>query len=97
MSITRYLSLAALDSHYVTVAAPEDVMSFSPFALIGSRVSVVGSLIGSTTEIKEMLEFAGKHGVKPMIEVLPMSQVNEGIRKVNENDVKFRVVLEQGK
>ena len=93
----RYLSLCALDAHYVLLGAPEDEMNFRPFALIASRVSLVGSLIGSTAEIKEMLEFAGKHDVRPLIEVLPMSQVNEGIRKVNENDVKFRVVLEAGK
>ena len=97
MDWSKYFSLAALDAHYVVVAAPEDEMNFRSFALILSRVNIVGSLIGSTAEIKEMLEFAGKHDVRPLIEVLPMSQVNEGIRKVNENDVKFRVVLEAGK
>ena len=44
-----------------------------------------------------MLQFAADHDVRPMIEILPMSAVNEGIRKVKDNDVKFRVVLEQGK
>ena len=97
MDFNKYLRLSALDGHYVIVGAPEDSLTFQPFALIGSRVSVVGSLIGSTVEIAEMLEFAAKNDVRPMIELLPMSQVNEGIRKVKENDVKFRVVLEQGK
>jgi len=58
---------------------------------------VTGSSIGSTKEIKEMLEFASKNDVRPWIELLPMSKVNEGIKKVQDNDVKFRVVLEQGK
>ena len=97
MDWQRYLGLGALDSHYVLVGAPEDALNFQPFALIGSRVNLVGSLIGSSVEIADMLEFAAKNDVRPMIELLPMSQVNEGIRKVKENDVKFRVVLEQGK
>ena len=97
MDWQKYLGLAALDAHYVLVGAPEDVVTFQPFALIFSRVSVVGSLIGSTAEVRDMLEFASKHDVRPMVEVLPMSKVNEGIEKVRSNDVKFRVVLEGGK
>ena len=79
------------------VGLPEDKLSFTPFLLTGSRVRITGSNIGSTAEIKEMLEFASKNDVRPWIEVLPMSKVNEGIKKVNDNNVKFRVVLEQGK
>ena len=44
-----------------------------------------------------MLEFAGTHDVRPPIEVLPMSQVDEDIRKLRENDVRFRCVIYQGK
>jgi len=97
MNWSQYLGLAALDAHYVLVGAPEDQLNFQPFALIFSRVNLVGSLIGSTSEIRDMLEFASKNNVRPMIEVLPMSQVNEGIKKVQNNDVKFRVVLEANK
>jgi len=91
------LALGALDCHFVLVAAPEDTLKLHPFVLIGSRVNLVGSMIGSPDEIREMLQFASEKDVRPMVEVLPMSEVNEGIRKVQENDVKFRVVLEQGK
>jgi len=81
----------------VLVGLPEDELSFKPFLLTGSRIRITGSNIGSSKEIKEMLEFASKNDVRPWIELMPMSQVNEGIKKVNDNDVKFRVVLEQGK
>jgi alcohol dehydrogenase (NADP+) len=93
----KYFSLCALDAHFVLVGAPEEELKVQPFTLIGSRVNLVGSMIGSIDEIKSMLEFASKNDVRPMVEVLPMSEVNEGIRKVKENDVKFRVVLEAGK
>ena len=47
--------------------------------------------------VDSLLDFAGKHDVRPMVEVQPMSAVNEGIRKVREDDARFRVVLEGGK
>ena len=97
LACCRYIALCKLDAPFVLVGLPEDELSFKPFLLTGNRPLITGSSIGSTKEIKEMLEFASKNDVRPWIELLPMSQVNEGIRKVNENDVKFRVVLEQGK
>lgn len=95
--LSRYISLCKLDAPFVLVGLPEDELKFKPFLLVGERPNITGSSIGSTVEIKEMLEFASKHDVRPWIELMPMSQVNEGIKKVNDNDVKFRVVLEQGK
>jgi len=93
----KYVTLCKLDAPFCLVGLPEEDVRIHPFVLTGHRPHVTGSSIGSTVEIKEMLEFASKHDVRPWIELMPMSQVNEGIRKVNENDVKFRVVLEQGK
>ena len=91
------MSLCKLDAQFCLVGLPEDEIRLTPWLLVNNRPHISGSSIGSTKEIKEMLEFAAKNDVRPWIELLPMSQVNEGIRKVQENDVKFRVVLEQGK
>jgi len=97
MDWDAYMSLCKLDAHFVLVALPEDELKVKPFTLTKYRARIVGSNVGSLAEIKDMIEFSSKHDVRPMIEILPMSQCNEGIRKVRENDVKFRVVLEQGK
>lgn len=72
-------------------------MSISALSLCFTRVCVTGSVVGSPNEMREMLDFCAKNDVHPMIEILPMSQVNEGSAKVRRNDVKFRVVLEQSK
>ena len=97
MPYAKYIDLGNIDSYFCIVALPEDTVSLPPPLFTGSRVNVCGSSIGNLEEIKDMLQFASKHGVRPWIERMPMSQVNEGIRKVQENDVKYRVVLEQGK
>ena len=97
MPYDQYIALCNLDAYFCIVALPEDRVSLAPNVFTGSRVHVCGSSIGNVEEIKDMLAFASKHDVRPWIELLPMSEVNEGIRKVKENDVKYRVVLQQGK
>jgi len=92
-----YVKLGKLDAQFVTVAVPEEPLSFGAWSLCSTRVSVTGSAIGSPHEIDDMLAFAAKHNVRPMIELMPMSQVNVGIKKVQDGDVHFRIVLEQGK
>ncbi|KAE9162006.1 hypothetical protein PF004_g30634, partial [Phytophthora fragariae] len=53
----------------------------------------IGS-IGSIQDIKDMLELASKENVRPMIQKLPMSKVNEGLDMVRDGRVRYRVVFE---
>jgi D-arabinose 1-dehydrogenase-like Zn-dependent alcohol dehydrogenase len=77
----------------ILLGVPEEKMSLSAFEFVGQHRSITGSLIGSIGDIKSMLNFASKHGVKPWIVVKKMSEVNEGIAMVRTNQVKYRVVL----
>jgi len=60
---------------------------------IGGPRSVVGSVIGSISNLHLMLEFATRHNILPEIEVFPMDKVNEAMEKVKDNKVRFRAVL----
>jgi FAD/FMN-containing dehydrogenase len=40
-----------------------------------------------------MLSFAQAHGIKPWIELMPMSKVNEAIERVKQNKARYRIVL----
>ena len=88
-----YLKVVAFNGVFCSVALPEEPIPLPLMPINAKRIQFVGSLIGSLSEIKEMLAFCAKNDVRPMVELLPMSDVNEGIRKVREGDVKFRVVL----
>jgi len=90
----KYLSVVAFNGVFCSVALPEEPIPLQLMPINAHRIQFVGSLIGSLSEIKEMLTFCSKNDVRPMVEVLPMSEVNEGIRKVREGDVQFRVVLQ---
>lgn len=76
------------------VGVPKEAISIPVFSLIVGRNSICGSPIGSRTDIREMLDFAVLNDIKPCIETIPMSKVNEGIDRLRNNQVRYRVVLE---
>jgi uncharacterized zinc-type alcohol dehydrogenase-like protein len=44
----------------------------------------------------EMLDFAQSYHIKPVIEQMPMYQVNEAIGRIRQNKVRYRIVLVNG-
>ncbi len=76
--------MIGLGSPTVTVPAPNLVL--------GQKI-LGGSWIGSPSMIEEMLEFSARKNIHAKIEEFPMSKVNEGIKAVRENKVRYRAVL----
>jgi len=61
--------------------------------LVLGQKSLSGSVTGGRAMIREMLEFAARHDIKAMTEVMPVSQVNAAIDKVRKNQARYRMVL----
>lgn len=68
-------------------------VEFNSTDLVAHELSITGSLIGNPSEMRAMLSFAQEHGIKPMVELMPMSQVNAALQKVKENRARYRIVL----
>jgi len=68
-------------------------MTFNSTNLVAHDLSVTGSLLGNPPTMREMLSFAQQHGITPMVELMPMSKVNEALRKVKQNEARYRIVL----
>ena len=66
---------------------------FNSTDLVAHELSITGSLIGNPSMMKTMLAFAQDHGITPLVEQMPMSQVNIAIQKVKENKARYRIVL----
>ncbi len=75
------------------VGASPGPLEVMPVALVIGQRSIVGSAIGNRSRIREMLQFAARHGITARAEVLPMAQVNAAIDKVRENRARYRMVL----
>jgi uncharacterized zinc-type alcohol dehydrogenase-like protein len=61
--------------------------------LVAHELSITGSLIGNPSTMRAMLAFAQEHGITPLVELMPMSQVNAALQKVKENKARYRIVL----
>ena len=94
MPLQDYLKLLKPFGNIVIVGAPEDNLpSLSLFPFLLSSISISGSAIGSPDTIREMLEFASKHNIKPWIETRKMADANTAIVDLVAGKPRFRYVL----
>lgn len=89
-----YLGLLAPRGRLHVVGAVLEPLDVAAFGLIGGQKSVSGSPVGSPEIIARMLDFCARHGIEPMTERFPMSQVNDALKHLRSGAARYRVVLE---
>ena len=56
---------------------------------------MVGSGIGGSIDMKEMLQFVSSNKeTLPIVETMPMNEINNAIERVKTGNVRFRMVVE---
>lgn len=75
----------------VLVGFPD--VTFNSTDLVAHQLSLTGSFLGNRATMQEMLLFAQTHSIKPMVELMPMTKVNEAIQKLKEGKARYRIVL----
>lgn len=88
------LNLLRTDGTLVLVGVPEEALPVQPFAIIGRRRRLAGSLIGGIAETQEMLDFCARHGVLADIETVAMADINQAWERLLKNDVRYRFVID---
>ena len=63
--------------------------------LMGKQRSISASPTGGPHAIREMLKFAGRHQIQPMIETYKFSEVNEAVERLRSGKPRYRIVLER--
>src|SRR5690606_40041142 len=94
LDLNAALGLLRTDGSLVLVGLPEDALPVQPFALVGRRRRLAGSLIGGIRETQEMLDFCAEHGVLADIETVAMADVNQAWERLLKNDVRYRFVID---
>ena len=93
-ALEPYLALLKQDGTLTMVGLPEKPPAVAPFALIGKRLSVSGSMIGGMEETQQMLDYCGHHNITSEVEVIPIQKVNEAFERMLKQDVKYRFVID---
>ncbi|KAK0489498.1 NADPH-dependent alcohol dehydrogenase [Armillaria luteobubalina] len=92
--LTKLLQTLTVHGKFVMVALPDEALpDLYGTSFISNGCSLSGSQIGSKKEAIQMLNIAVEKGVKSWIDVRPMSEVGECVKRVKENKVKYRHVL----
>lgn len=69
-------------------------LSLSGGQLNNSRRSIYGNYIGSRSETVQMPDFADTHGIRAVVDVMPLAGVNEAIGRMRRREVQMALVLE---
>ena len=92
--VNPYLDLLKLDATMVLVGAIEPLEPMHGGKLILGRKRLAGSLIGGIKETQEMLDFCGEHDIVSDVEIINIDEINEAYKRVQNNDVKYRFVID---
>jgi D-arabinose 1-dehydrogenase-like Zn-dependent alcohol dehydrogenase len=85
------LNVLKKNGKLILVGFPDVVLNSTD--LVAHQLSITGSFLGNRSTMREMLIFANEHDIKPAVELMPMSKVNEAIQRVRENKARYRIVL----
>jgi len=87
----RLLEMLKKKGKVILAAFPH--VDFGPVDLVTHELSIVTAFLGRREEMREMLRFAVLHDIKPMIELMQLSQVNQAIERLRQNKARYRIVL----
>jgi uncharacterized zinc-type alcohol dehydrogenase-like protein len=75
------------------VSRPPEGLFIDPAFLVSTQRSVCGSNNANRFVMNEMLSFAARHKIAPMVERMPLASVNDALDKVRSNKARYRIVL----
>jgi len=64
-----------------------------PLLICFNKLSIVGSLVGSQSDVDEALAFAARGLIKPQLEVLSFDKFPEAMDRIQKSAVAGRLVV----
>ncbi len=68
-------------------------MTVPALGLIFGQKEISGSPTGNPSAMDSMLAFSARHGIAPVTEFFPMSQVNDALEHLRSGKARYRIVL----
>ena len=91
----QYLPIMAPGGTIYPLTVSDGDLSIPYMGLLANELSVQGSLVAARQVHRDMLDFAGQHGIKPIIEKFPLSVegATECMKKLEDGGMRYRGVL----
>ena len=78
---------------FCVLGAPNCDINVSLLNMQDQSHTICSSNVGGSAYMREMLTFCAVNKIKPVVELMPLSKVNQGFDKVLKNQVRYRLVL----
>jgi len=95
IDLASILSVLRVHGRLISVGMPEDEFKIRIQNFAGNGCLMGSSHIGSKKEALQMLKLAADKGIEPWVEVMPMKDCSKAVKRVEDNDIRYRFVLEQ--
>lgn len=93
--MARALDVLSPDGTVVMLAVSNDALVINmASSMIPTRKRLMGSQTGSLRDVEDMLALAARHGIRPMIETLPLEDAQAALDRVRAGNARFRIVLD---
>ncbi|MEU6321725.1 alcohol dehydrogenase [Streptomyces sp. NPDC047009] len=80
----------------VVIGVTNELLKVTPTQLIGGSKSLSGHPSGTAREVEETMAFSARTGVRPMVETMPLEEVNDAFARMLSGAARFRMVLTTG-
>ncbi|MFH8629280.1 alcohol dehydrogenase [Streptomyces lydicus] len=80
----------------IVIGADTEPLGISPNQLLMQAKVVRGHPSGTAQDVQETMAFSALHGIRPMIETMPLDRADEAYRKMLSGAARFRMVLTTG-
>ncbi len=91
-----YLKTLRPNGTLCLVGSPPGVLQVPAGSLFQGQKSIAASEIADRATIGEMLRFSARHGIAPVVERMPLAEVNTALERVRKNEARYRMVLDVG-
>ncbi len=92
--LSPFLPLLKRNASLIVVGALEKLNAFNNMQMAAHRNTVGGSLIGNIAETQAVLDFCAEHDITPDVQLIPIQEVNNAYKKVEDGEVRFRYVID---
>jgi alcohol dehydrogenase (NADP+) len=94
--LNPFVPLLKRDATYCRVGVGKivDTVDVGQMSLVLYRNAIAGSNTGGIRETQDMVNFCAANGIKPEIEKIPMTGIDEAWSKVVDKKARYRFVIE---
>ncbi|CDS82302.1 related to alcohol dehydrogenase [Sporisorium scitamineum] len=95
VDLVSIMSTLKVHGRLICVGMPEDEFKVRIQNFAGNGCLMGSSHIGSKKEALQMLALAAEKNIQPWVEVIPMKDCSKAVKRVEDNDIRYRFVLVQ--